>query len=103
MRLSSLGNKITIMARTAKCFICKMYKTGKMFYRQNVQDRQNDAKSAAGIGRAFVIGLGRTCLTPRLRGYQSPLPWQFLYFLPEPQGQGSLRPILGAALTGITG
>lgn len=22
-------------------------------------------------------------------------PWQFLYFLPEPHGQGSLRPIRG--------
>ena len=25
------------------------------------------------------------------------LPWQCLYFLPEPQGQGSLRPTLGAS------
>ena len=22
-------------------------------------------------------------------------PWHFLYFLPEPQGQGSLRPTFG--------
>ena len=35
----------------------------------------------------------------RCRDY-SPLPQQFLYFLPEPQGQGSLRPTLGVALTG---
>ena len=28
-------------------------------------------------------------------------PWQFLYFLPDPQGQGSLRPMRGPALTGI--
>lgn len=31
---------------------------------------------------------------------QASLPWQFLYFLPLPQGQGSLRPILGATLIG---
>lgn len=29
-----------------------------------------------------------------------PLPWQFLYFLPDPQGQGSLRPTLGWAFMG---
>src|SRR5690606_117726 len=28
------------------------------------------------------------------------LPWQFLNFLPLPQGQGSLRPILGSTLIG---
>ncbi len=28
------------------------------------------------------------------------LPWQFLYFLPLPQGQGSLRPIFGPTLIG---
>src|SRR5918997_5003236 len=26
-----------------------------------------------------------------------PTPWHFLYFLPEPQGQGSLRPTSGTA------
>lgn len=31
----------------------------------------------------------------------NPLPWQFLYFLPLPHGQSSLRPILGAATTGV--
>lgn len=31
----------------------------------------------------------------------NPLPQQFLYFLPEPQGHGSLRPTFGAALTGV--
>jgi hypothetical protein len=28
------------------------------------------------------------------------LPWQFLNFLPLPQGQGSFRPILGSTFTG---
>jgi hypothetical protein len=32
-----------------------------------------------------------------------PWPWHFLYFLPEPQGQGSLRPTLAAARTGFGG
>ena len=27
------------------------------------------------------------------------MPWQCLYFLPEPQGQGSLRPILSTRFT----
>ena len=31
-----------------------------------------------------------------------PLPWQFLNFLPDPQGHGSLRPTLGAAFMGCT-
>src|SRR5579863_1209435 len=30
-------------------------------------------------------------------------PWHFLYFLPEPQGQGSLRPTLAPARTGLGG
>ena len=30
---------------------------------------------------------------------QASLPWQFLYFLPLPQGQGSLRPTLGTLAT----
>ena len=30
-------------------------------------------------------------------GADQPAPWHFLYFLPEPQGQGSLRPTLGAS------
>ena len=29
------------------------------------------------------------------------VPWHFLYFLPEPQGQGSFRPTLAAARTGF--
>ena len=32
--------------------------------------------------------------------YTNPRPWQFLYFLPLPQGHGSLRPTLGSALIG---
>src|ERR1700677_2174416 len=31
------------------------------------------------------------------------MPWHFLYFLPEPQGQGSLRPTFAAARTGLGG
>ena len=31
---------------------------------------------------------------------QASLPWQFLYFLPLPQGQGSLRPVLGPTFIG---
>ena len=79
-----------------------MYKTGKMFESKMYKTGKTMQKARPG-SVAPLLSLGRTCLTPRLRGYQSPLPWQFLYFLPEPQGQGSLRPILGAALTGITG
>src|SRR5262249_7806715 len=30
-------------------------------------------------------------------------PWHFLYFLPEPQGQGSLRPTLAPERTGLGG
>jgi hypothetical protein len=32
--------------------------------------------------------------------YTVSLPWQFLYFLPLPHGQGSLRPILGPTFIG---
>src|SRR5438128_11227886 len=28
-------------------------------------------------------------------------PWHFLYFFPEPQGQGSLRPTFAPARTGL--
>ena len=35
--------------------------------------------------------------------YQLSFPWQYLYFLPEPHGQGSLRPTLGPACTGTIG
>ena len=30
------------------------------------------------------------------------LPWQFLYFFPEPQGQGSFRPIFGIVRRTVT-
>jgi len=30
-------------------------------------------------------------------------PWHFLYFLPDPHGQGSFRPTLAAARTGLGG
>src|SRR5580700_2546350 len=37
---------------------------------------------------------------PRLRSGLTPhAPWHFLYFLPEPQGQGSLRPTFSAPRT----
>src|SRR3989304_5392263 len=32
------------------------------------------------------------CLFARMHGRQAARPWHFLYFLPEPQGQGSWRP-----------
>ena len=35
--------------------------------------------------------------------YTKPLPWHCLYFLPLPQGQGSLRPTLGPAMMGCVG
>ena len=35
------------------------------------------------------------------RGSAPGLPWQCLYFLPEPQGQAWLRPILAFTLTGL--
>jgi hypothetical protein len=34
---------------------------------------------------------------------QAATPWHFLYFLPEPQGQGSLRPTFAAERTGFGG
>ncbi len=34
---------------------------------------------------------------------QASLPWQCLYFLPLPQGQGSLRPTRGTAATSVVG
>jgi hypothetical protein len=34
---------------------------------------------------------------------QAAVPWHFLYFLPEPQGQGSLRPTLAPERTGLGG
>src|SRR5690606_5449428 len=34
-------------------------------------------------------------LSRRTQAVSSPEPWHFLYFLPEPQGQGSLRPTRG--------
>lgn len=34
-----------------------------------------------------------------VKKYQAFFPQQFLYFFPEPQGQGSFRPIFGVDLT----
>ena len=34
---------------------------------------------------------------------QAAVPWHFLYFLPEPQGQGSLRPTLAEPRTTVWG
>ena len=34
---------------------------------------------------------------------QASLPWHCLYFLPLPQGQGSLRPTLGTSATRVAG
>src|SRR6202041_875663 len=34
---------------------------------------------------------------------QAATPWHFLYFFPEPQGQGSLRPTFAAARVGLGG
>lgn len=36
-----MSAKLTNMSRTAKCLEAKMYKNGKMFRGQNVQERQN--------------------------------------------------------------
>jgi len=33
--------------------------------------------------------------TTDVRGGYLPAPWHFLYFFPEPQGQGSFRPTSG--------
>src|SRR4028119_1473846 len=35
----------------------------------------------------------------RVQPTETPAPWHFLYFFPEPQGQGSLRPTLRSRLT----
>ena len=42
------------------------------------------------------------CVAPRRSdlprtGHHFPTPWHFLYFLPEPHGQGSFRPTSGTA------
>src|SRR5574344_740592 len=51
----------------------------------------------------FTTGSTVFCVLLSLFGYTSPLPWQFLYFLPLPQGHGSLRPTCFSTLTGAFG
>src|SRR5215207_8233765 len=50
-------------------------------------------------GRFFLVSQG---FQPLAGGRAYPTvtaaPWHFLYFLPEPQGQGSLRPTLASLL-----
>src|ERR1700683_3915883 len=45
------------------------------------------------MARAAALSLGEEPYTEA--------PWHFLYFLPDPQGQGSFRPTLAAARTGL--
>ena len=47
----------------------------------------------------MIYNLSRFVIYIKAIAYAS-FPWQFLYFLPLPQGQGSLRPTLGPTLIG---
>src|SRR6266852_5376719 len=47
----------------------------------------------------FLASLGMTALAFVVN--HTLAPWHFLYFLPEPHGQGSLRPTLAPARTGL--
>ena len=53
-----------------------------------------------GVGEKKLLVNERCSLTNNLFNY-NPFPWQFLYFLPLPHGQGSLRPTLGSAFIGV--
>jgi len=71
----------------------------------------HDADRMGGIGQGFQADEGRFARQHRLvedddrtiiladggEFAQLSFPWQCLYFLPLPQGQGSLRPTLGRA------
>src|SRR3546814_5229191 len=46
-------------------------------------------------GRSPDLRRGCRGRSPAWRGLQASCPWQCLYFLPLPQGHGSLRPTLG--------
>ena len=60
------------------------------------------ARAARGQAvRQAVRQAGRR--TARRSGAQASLPWQCLYFLPLPQGQGSLRPTFGTAAATVLG
>src|SRR5438874_10465467 len=43
----------------------------------------------------------RSTLFPYTTLFRSQAPWHFLYFLPDPHGQGSLRPTFAPARTGF--
>src|SRR6056297_2536440 len=50
----------------------------------------------------LVVNLSGSPRENSLRRENSYFPWQCLYFLPLPQGHGSLRPTLGTALLTCT-
>src|SRR6266850_8021824 len=54
------------------------------------------------VGHVGLIKVGKCEDVERRREnrQRDQAPWHFLYFLPEPQKQGSLRPILWGAVTG---
>src|SRR6185437_7242926 len=49
--------------------------------------------------RPFDRAQGDTPFSLLIHFYPCLTPWQFLYFFPLPQGQGSFRPILFSTLT----
>src|SRR5262249_46505406 len=53
-------------------------------------------------GILFFLRTGATsCATARKSHNHALMPWHFLYFLPEPHGQGSLRPTFAPVRTGF--
>jgi hypothetical protein len=59
---------------------------------------QYDEKMHYNESKAGKSGIIRLLQVSIFQCYAS-LPWHCLYFFPLPQGQGSLRPTLGTALT----
>src|SRR5690606_4125974 len=58
------------------------------------------SRPANAVGFLFGGALCKPCGLQKLSAAQVNLPWQCLYFLPLPHGQGSLRPTLGTAASG---
>ena len=57
------------------------------------KSKEERAKSKVFYGKNLPLSSYLFCYIP--------LPWQFLYFLPDPQGQGSLRPTFFSTWIGI--
>ena len=64
---------------------------------QGPEIREPGCLTASAASIIPAVWLSRPIVGP----VYSPLPWQFLYFLPDPQGQGSLRPTFFSTCTGM--